>query len=116
MKYSNPLLVIVLTLFFNFPSWSQCQGDFTFKAFPSDKSGKTGKIELTASQPTSGSYVFKVYKISGEIILVSTKETFSPSIIKFEGLEPAEYFIKVEWSQCQKTIGGLEGIIVNKKD
>lgn len=97
---------------------AQCHGDFSFRTFPADdKSSSSGRIEVSVKSHAPGIFTFKVYRMEGKITLVETKDTSSPDKIIFEGLIPSTYFIKVKWGEaCNKTLGGLEGIIITEKD
>lgn len=117
----NPILCLVFLgtlIFYNHSvAWAQCEGNFTYQSFTSEKTSATGKIEVTLKDQEPGIYTFKVYKVDGLITLVQTKQASSPDKIIFEQLVPSTYFVKIEWGRsCYKTIGGLEGIIITEKD
>jgi hypothetical protein len=117
----NPLLclgIIGICIFCgHHAAKAQCQSDFTFQSFPTEKESSAGKIEVSLKNPQQGSYTFKVYEMSGKITLIQTKETPSPEKITFENLKPSRYFVKVEWGEsCYRTLGGMDGIIITEKD
>jgi len=111
--------VAVLGIFIFFHSnlaFGQCQGDFSYQVFPSEKNASTGKIEISLKNPGFGLYTFKVYDITQRITLVQSREASSPEQITFENLKPSTYLLKIEWGDsCYTTLGGLEGIIVTEK-
>jgi len=116
----NPLVFLVFLGIFIFCASpfaaAQCQGDFSFQSFSSEKQASSGKIEVSLKDAQPGSYTFKVYEMAGKIALVQTRETVSPEKITFENLKPSTYFVKVEWGQtCHKTLGGMDGIIITEK-
>lgn len=116
----NPLPFLAFLgvfIFLNQPfAAAQCQGDFTFQSFPSEKQMSSGKIEVSLRNAQPVSYTFKVYEMSGKITLVQTRETVPRDKIIFENLKPSTYFVKVEWGGgCSKTLGGMDGIIVTEK-
>jgi hypothetical protein len=115
MRYCKASLIILMIIFFKTPSFAQCNGDFSFQALSSTGNSKTGKIELTVRNAEIGNYTFKLYRLSGEIKLIDTKESQASQKIVFDKLEPADYYIKVEWGSCKKSIGGIQGIQIIEK-
>jgi len=97
------------------PSMAQCDGDFSFKTISSIGNSQTGKIEVTIRNAENSNYVFKLYRVSGEIKLVQSKESSTPQKVVFDKLEPSDYYVKIEWGSCQKTIGGIQGIQITEK-
>lgn len=116
---SHPLLFPALMAIFlvagYLPAFSQCQGEFDYKAIPGEASPE-GSIEISVKNPEPGTYTFKVYSISGEITLVQTKEAASPERIILKGLAPDTYLVRIAWADnCYTVIGGLEGIRITVK-
>ncbi|MEO5602855.1 MAG: hypothetical protein ABIR06_18185 [Cyclobacteriaceae bacterium] len=107
------ILVVCLTSF----AHAQCQADFTYQSYSSEKKSPSGKIEITLKTSDSPMYTFKVYQVEGAITLVQTKQASLRDKVTIEHLKPSTYFVRIEWGEsCYKTIGGLDGIIITAKD
>lgn len=98
------------------PARAQCHGDFSYETFSTAEASPSGRIEVSIKDPEPGTYIIKLYKLSGKLSLVETKETVFPDKIIFEGLPASSYFVKIEWAACSRVIGGLEGISITAKD
>lgn len=77
-------------------------------------SGTRNSIEVVKSGPESATYTLKLYRISGDIELVATKENVYSTNSRFDELPVADYLVLVSWgSGCRETLGGVEGIKIS---
>ena len=96
---------------------AQCKGDFSFQSTSAENGSHSGKIELSVNSVDAGAYTVNLYKMEGKIVPVETRQGASNGKFVFERLPASTYYIKVEWGDgCRKILGGLEGIIITKKD
>ena len=111
--------ILGILIFCSLPSsaQSQCNDDFTYQAFSPDPETSSGRIEISIENPQAGIYTFKVFKVAEQITLVQTREVSSTDKIFIEGLKPGSFLVKIEWGEkCYKTLGGLDGILITRKD
>jgi hypothetical protein len=94
---------------------AQCKQDFKVTTVTDEVSGK-GKIFISAD--LSGTVSLKLYNIDKNNQLVSEKSVSAGQLTNnkpvFENLSSATYLIQCTWGNCTATVGGLEGIQINK--
>lgn len=112
---ASKLLIISLIVYFDLVGLSaQCDEKITFLASPTQNEKSTGKIELVLEPARSKQYTFRLFKINGEVQLVTEITRFDPKKLSFNNLSAGEYLVKVESEGCKVVLGGIDGIAIAK--
>ncbi len=79
-------------------------------------SGSSHSIEITRGGSAPERYTLKLFKVSGSIELMSSKENLSAAKTNFNEVAAADYLVQISWGAgCVQTLGGVEGIKVDSK-
>lgn len=110
------LLIISLLIIISIEGFSaQCDDVISFEAYPTDKGGANGKIELKIKEPRHEVYHFKLYRISGKVELAGEFDKIINEGVTFDKLSEGDYLVKVERNGCKIVVGGIEGIRITEK-
>ena len=111
------LFLSLLMLAFWVPAQAQCDLDHTVKVESSAKGTDSFKIILKLKTPGTG-VTLKIYEIMDPkfplIAEKSVESMPSPTEIEFHGLKKGTYSIIAYWNDCTHTIGGIQGIRIDK--
>ena len=109
------LLIAFVFVVISFNSlFAQCDLSFKYKVEHTSEGKSNGKISMQL-ESGDGPYTIKIFDLkgtSGEFLETKEFSTFSSVNYRvvFDKLKPSEYLIRIENSQCKKSLTGIEGI------
>ena len=115
MKNLN-YLVITFFCFLSFTSVAQCELAVTHQSEEaSGPSESDGSIKLTFEEPPVGTIELKIFKVAGQIEMVKQIKVPAQKDINIKELLPGTYFVQIRWGECEKFLGGFDGIKLDFK-